>query len=148
MIKLVPAHLEAAYEQIHAAARNAEIIVTGYPRLFPENSTSSCTVGLKLSLTAAVQNWLNQVGDSLNRAVSTAVADVRGKGVNIHFVDPTSAFSGHAVCSAQPWIYGLVGTLPVGKLRVVSPASFHPNQTGQAEYAKLVSGCLDRSASC
>jgi hypothetical protein len=151
VINLLPAHLEATYLAIHAAAPNAEIIVLGYPLLFPQNTTTSCTVGTVLgktfTLNAGDQNWLDDMGTQLNQAVSTAVADVAGQGVNIHYVDPTSAFSGHAICSAQPWINGLIGFYKF-PFKLVNPASFHPNATGQEEYADLVNGCLDGSVTC
>jgi hypothetical protein len=148
VIDLLPWHLEKTYEAIHAEAPHAEIVVAGYPLLFPQNATATCSVGLKFSLSAAIQNWLNSMGTQLNQAVSTAVAEVRGTGVDIRYVDPTSAFTGHAVCSPQPWIYGLIGKLPISSLSFVSPGSFHPNQAGQNAYAKLINGCLAGSVPC
>lgn len=153
VIDHLQAHLEKTYDAIHDLAPNAEIIVAGYPLLFPANATASCTVGRVLaktySLSADDQNWLNQMGTMLNRVVSGAVTEVHGTGVDIHYLDPTSAFTGHALCSAQPWFYGLKALFlyPWGA-RVPNPASFHPNQAGQAAYAKLVNGCLDGSVPC
>jgi hypothetical protein len=44
-------------------------------------------------------------------------------------VNPTSVFIGHAVCGSPEWINGLSN--PIGE-------SYHPNVTGQANYANLV----------
>ena len=148
VLALLPKHLEVTYQQIHAKAPHALIVVSGYPLLFPQKATKSCSVGLKLSLSAPVQNWMNDMGKLLDQEIATAVATVRGQGVDIRYVDPTSAFTGHAVCDNTPWIYGLIGEVHIGKLNFVSPGSFHPNQAGQDAYAKLVNGCLDGSVKC
>jgi hypothetical protein len=150
VIKLLRAHLVKTYQAIHAEAPNAKIIVTGYPLLFPANPTSTCTVGLKIfKLSAAKQNFLNQMGALLDGSVSIAVSAVKSTGVNIHYLDPRAAFSGHAICSSAPWLNGLLAfVIGDGGLKLVDSASFHPNQAGQAEYAKLVNGCLDGSVPC
>ncbi len=49
------------------------------------------------------------------------------------FVNPTSAFIGHAVCGSPEWINGLSN--PVSE-------SYHPNTSGQAAYANLVQPAL------
>lgn len=74
---------------------------------------------------------------------------MRAGGVNIRFVNPTGVFGGHAICSSDPWINGLIGFYkgPSG-FKVVDPASFHPNRAGQQAYAKLINACLDGSMSC
>ena len=148
VIMLLPAHLEVTYQQIHAKAPHALIVVSGYPLLFPKNATKTCNVGLKVPLSASVQNWLNDMGKLLNQEIATAVAKVRSQGLDIRYVDPTSAFTGHAVCDSDPWIYGLTAEVHIGKLPFVSPGSFHPTQAGQDAYAKLVNGCLDGSVKC
>jgi hypothetical protein len=153
VIRLLELHLVRTYEAIHTAAPNAEIIVAGYPLLFPKNATRTCTVGRVLHLTFKLhpddQNWLDDMGIKLNQSVADAVSTVRATGVNIRFVDPVAAFAGHEICSKRPWINGLkaFAPSPAGP-RVPSPASFHPNKAGQAEYAKLINGCLDKPAAC
>ncbi|MGH3496447.1 MAG: hypothetical protein ACRDP1_03165 [Nocardioidaceae bacterium] len=49
------------------------------------------------------------------------------------FVNPESAFVGHAVCDSPEWLNGL--SYPVME-------SYHPNRSGQEEYADLVDGYL------
>jgi hypothetical protein len=153
VIGLLKAHLVATYEAIHAKAPNALIVVSGYPLLFPANATSSCTVGTvlgkKIKINAGDQKWLDSTGTLLNQTVSASVAAVEAKGIDIRFVDPTSAFSGHEICSSSPFINGLLAFyIGPGGFKLVNPGSFHPNQAGQAEYAKLVNGCLDGTVSC
>jgi hypothetical protein len=151
---LLPPHLVAVYTKIHQLAPNAEIIVLGYPQLFPTNTTSTCTVGSILkkpfTLSANDQNWLNQMGGVLNATISSTVSTTASHlGADIRFIDPSSAFNGHALCSADPWFYGLSGQLSVtGGLSVLDPGSFHPNQAGQNEDAALVNGCLADTSTC
>jgi hypothetical protein len=121
--------------------------------LFPLNATQSCTVGsvgpLKYTLNADDQNWLNKMGIALNQAILNAVSQVSGKGLVIHFVNPAPAFTGHALCSSQPWMYGLKAFyIYPGGFKTVNPASFHPNQAGQRAYATLINACLADSATC
>jgi hypothetical protein len=67
---------------------------------------------------------LNQTADLLNSKISAAAG-----AAGYTFVNPTSAFVGHAVCGSPEWINGLSN--PISE-------SYHPNVTGQASYANLV----------
>jgi GDSL-like Lipase/Acylhydrolase family len=149
VIGLEKNHLVDVYQEIGALAPHAEIIVLGYPRLFPESTSSACNVGLDMNLSAADQNWLNQEGDLLNQNISAAVSKVAALGVNIHYVNPVPGFTGHAICSAAPWLNGLINWSVSGSgLQVVGGGSFHPMLAGQQEYAKLVDGCLAGTVAC
>jgi hypothetical protein len=151
---LLPAHLSAVYLDIHKLAPNAEIIVVGYPLLFPSGTTSTCKVGtigpIPFYLSAQNQNWLNETGTTLDNTIEGTVSGIReNDGVDIHFVDPNPAFSSHTLCSSDPWILPLSGfTTKGGSLSLLNPGSFHPNQAGQTEYADLVNGCLAGTVSC
>jgi hypothetical protein len=149
VIGLVKAHLTAVYDAVSALAPNAEIIVLGYPDLFPANPQSSCLLGLGMSLSSADQAWLNQMGTLLDSTVKSAVTAAAGQGIDIHYVDPSSGFSGHEICSAAPWINGLISWSESGSgLKIPGAGSFHPKLAGQQEYAKLIDGCLAGSVSC
>jgi hypothetical protein len=157
VIGLLKAHLVKTYEAIHEKAPDAEIIVAGYPLLFPSKTTSTCTIGtiagVPFKLNPADQNWLNEdIGSLLNQTIQGAVADARAEGVkDIHFVNPAAAFIGHAVCDKDPWINGLIGFYKGPGLsvpKIVDPASFHPNRAGQEAYAKLINACLDGTIRC
>jgi hypothetical protein len=89
------------------------------------------------------QVWLNSMGAQLNTTVGSAVSDVKSLGVNIRFVNPISAFSGHELCSSFPWIY----TIGIG-FTGLDPGSFHPTVAGQEEFATLINGCLAGTVSC
>ncbi|TWD84234.1 GDSL-like lipase/acylhydrolase family protein [Kribbella amoyensis] len=115
----IPGRLNTLYATIKSRASNAKIVVVGYPRLF--NGTD-CNAGTFFS--AAEMTRLNQTADLLNSRIGTAAG-----AAGFAFVNPTSAFIGHAVCGSPEWVNGLSN--PVSE-------SYHPNVTGQASYANLV----------
>ncbi len=152
---LLPPHLLATYVQIHDLAPDAEIIVLGYPLLFTPSPTRSCTVGkvlgiVRRSLSVDDQKWLNDMGNLLNRAIATEVTYARVHyHIQIYFVNPAPAFKDHEICSAHPWIYGLLSASKSGSGRsIVNPGSFHPNKAGQAEFADLVNQCIANYETC
>lgn len=116
---VLPSRLNGLYATIRSRATQAKVIVVGYPRLF---NGVDCNAGTFFS--AAEMTRLNQTADLLNSRIATA-ANAAG----FPFVNPTSAFVGHAVCGSPEWINGLSN--PVSE-------SYHPNTTGQAGYANLV----------
>jgi hypothetical protein len=149
VINGLESHLESVYESINAKAPDAKIVVLGYPNLFPASPTSSCQVGPGVAGVGAYMNvgdqiWLNSMGAQLNQTIGFAVTDVKSLGVNIRFVNPTSAFSGHELCSSSPWIY----PIGVGLITGLNPGSFHPTVAGQEEFATLINGCLAGTVSC
>ncbi|MFC9688593.1 SGNH/GDSL hydrolase family protein [Kribbella sp. NPDC056951] len=121
----IPGRLNGLYASIKSRASSAKVIVVGYPRLF--NGTD-CNAGTFFS--PAEMTRLNQTADLLNSKIATAAS-----GAGFSFVNPTSAFVGHAVCGSPEWINGLSN--PVSE-------SYHPNIAGQAAYANLVAPALTK----
>ncbi|ADB32622.1 Triacylglycerol lipase [Kribbella flavida DSM 17836] len=115
----LPGRLTTLYATVRSRATAAKIVVVGYPRLF--NGTD-CNAGTFFS--AAEMTRLNQTADLLNAKIGAAAG-----AAGFPFVNPTSAFIGHAVCGSPEWINGLSN--PVSE-------SYHPNTAGQAGYANLV----------
>ncbi|GAA1570447.1 SGNH family lipase [Kribbella sancticallisti] len=115
----IPGRLNTLYATVKSRASTAKVIIVGYPRLF---NGIDCNAGTFFS--AAEMTRLNQTADLLNGKIA-ASANAAG----FSFVNPTSAFIGHAVCGSPEWINGLSN--PVSE-------SYHPNVTGQAGYANLV----------
>ncbi|AXH96039.1 SGNH/GDSL hydrolase family protein [Ornithinimicrobium avium] len=117
----LPALLEAAYTQVRAAAPDAHVVVTGYPRLFsPEYGAYTVPLSPDSSLEASVaeQQMMNDAADLLNATIRTT-AEAHG----FQFVDVTRRFKGHGVNSPDAYLFG-----------VLDPAPFHPNVDGQHEY--------------
>jgi GDSL-like Lipase/Acylhydrolase family len=145
VIRYLTAHLVQTYLAINFKAPSAEIIVVGYPLLFPERPASKCDPGSILGKTAkispAAQIMLNLFGNKLAAAISQAVSQARHDGVGIRYIDPRAAFSGHALCSRDPWIL----PISVGKNK---SSSFHPNLAGQQAFGRLVNECLAGTLPC
>ena len=116
----LPARLDGLYNTIRGRAPNATVLVVGYPRLF---NGQECNFGARIS--SGEQTELNKTADLL--ATTTAA---RAAAHGFGFVDPRSAFTGHAICSTAEWLNGLSNPIM---------ESYHPNQTGQsAGYTPLV----------
>lgn len=110
---VLPPLLDVAYAQIRAAAPDAHVVVTGYPRLF------SPEYGAYFNATPAEQMAMNDGADLLNEVIAAA-AQRHG----FQFVDVSGRFDGHGVNATEPWILGLE-----------HPARFHPTVEGQDAYA-------------
>ncbi len=140
VVDTLQAHLVATYMDIRNRARNAEIIVAGYPPLFPPKPTKVCAF-----LSPKTQVWLNGTGERLNAVTAAAVSQAHVAGLDIRFVDPTHAFAGHSLCTKKPWLYGVKFQK---RLVIVDPGSFHARQPGQDAYARLINECLADQRTC
>ncbi|WP_299053470.1 GDSL-type esterase/lipase family protein [uncultured Nocardioides sp.] len=118
----LPGALGTLYDRVRTAAPNARVTVVGYPRVF---MGEDCNAGTFFS--PSEQTRLNQTADQLNTRLSAAAS---GRG--FAFANPTSAFTGHAVCDDVEWLNGLSN--PVGE-------SYHPNVAGHRDgYTPVVGG--------
>lgn len=121
---VLPGLLDAAYDLVDAAAPNATVYVTGYPRLFsPER-------GAVLGASPTEQVVLNDGADLLNATIRTAAA-----AHGYVFVDVTKRFVDHGVNAPEPWL-----------IWPTSPGSFHPNALGYEAYAAAVTAAIRPSA--
>lgn len=120
----LPGALSTLYASIKSKAPNAKVVIVGYPRLF---QGEDCNAGTWFS--PSEETRLNQTADLLNSKLSSAAS---AKGFS--FANPTSAFTGHAVCDDVEWLNGLSN--PISE-------SYHPNRTGHSSgYKPLVNGLL------
>jgi lysophospholipase L1-like esterase len=117
---LLPVLLDSAYDKVDAAAPNAAVYVTGYPRLF------SSEYGAVLGASPAEQDAMNDGADLLNDTIR-AVAEAHG----YTFVDVTKRFLDHGVNAPEPWL-----------IWPTSPGSFHPNALGYETYAAAVTAAI------
>jgi lysophospholipase L1-like esterase len=123
MRNTLPGLLDNVYNQIHAKAPAAEVIVVGYPRLF---NGVECNGLARIS--KGEQERLNQAAD-----VMAGVISARANAHAFKFVDPRTAFSSHEICSSSEWLNGLSN--PVSE-------SYHPNVSGQQDYTNEVEAKL------
>jgi lysophospholipase L1-like esterase len=121
----VPASITGLVAHVRSLAPNADVVVTGYPRLF--TITSTMTAGEQ-----ALAGTLNGMTDALNAAIETG-ADLAGA----DYVDVTSRFNGHGIGANNPWIK-FDGNL-------LNPENFHPNAAGYNNgYRTAVNAALKR----
>lgn len=120
--------LSGLYAEIAAAAPNAQVVVTGYPRLFMGEDCNALTW-----ISPEEMTRLNATADLLNSTTRT-----RANSAGFTFADPTSAFIGHAVCDDPEWLNGLSN--PVVE-------SYHPNALGHSQgYTPVIAAALGASA--
>ena len=86
----LPGRLNGLYASIRSRAASARVVVVGYPRLF--NGTD-CNAGTFFS--GDEMTKLNATADLLNSKIAAAAS-----AAGYSFVNPTSAFIGHAVCDS------------------------------------------------
>ena len=109
----LPAKLDAVYAQIEERSPNAEVYVTGYPRLFAAVNTCDA-LG---SVSIAEQQRMNTGADLLSGVIEAAAASH-----GFTYVDVRDEFTGHEVCSAQPWLHGFT----------LSDVPYHPKAAGHS----------------
>lgn len=98
---------------IHRRSPQAQVFVSNYPVLLAE-----CAQGLP---TGDPQIPQIEADNAANMALNGVIAGaVAAAGPMVHLVDAASAFTGHSVCSASPWI---------------ALSTLHPNVVGQAAFA-------------
>ncbi|MBU2698102.1 MULTISPECIES: SGNH/GDSL hydrolase family protein [Pimelobacter] len=120
----LPGRLATLYAAIKAKAPTAVVVVVGYPRLFMGEDCNAATF-----FSPAEETRLNATADLLNAKLSAA-ASAKG----FKWANPTSRFTGHAVCDAPEWLNGLSN--PISE-------SYHPNRLGHSSgYQPLVAGLL------
>lgn len=95
---------------VRSLAPNADVIVTGYPRLF--TVTSAMPEPLR---TLAIK--VNAMTNKLNAAIRSGATQA-----GVPFVDVTSRFNAHGIGSDTPWINYQPG--------VLTQDTFHPNAAG------------------
>jgi lysophospholipase L1-like esterase len=120
----LPALLETTYKDIHAKATTAKVVVLGYPKLFTKEGTT-CNVNF---LTSGNEKKMNESAELLDSVIKG-----RAEASKFTFVNPTSAFESHEVCSSSEWLNGQSNPLS---------ESYHPNVAGQAEFTSLIEGVL------
>jgi len=117
---VLPGLLDSLYSQVRADAPNAEVIVTGYPRLF------SPEYGAYMGASPAEQVALNSGADQLDAVIAAAAARH-----GFDYVSVTNQFVGHGVNSPEPWLHG-----------ALDQAAFHPTPEGYEVYAGAVTAAV------
>ncbi|MEO6606446.1 MAG: SGNH/GDSL hydrolase family protein [Aeromicrobium sp.] len=117
----LPGRLNTLYASIKSRAPYAKVVIVGYPRIFNGEDCNAATF-----FSPTEESRLNATADLMNSKMSAA-ASAKG----FAFANPTSRFTGHAVCGDPEWINGLSNP---------TSDSYHPNRTGHGSgYFPLVS---------
>ncbi|MDR7280728.1 SGNH/GDSL hydrolase family protein [Catenuloplanes atrovinosus] len=111
----LPAAVGTVLTTVKERAPEAKVVLTGYPKPFSETGTCTGT-----DIPVAIRALGNRVMSGLN-AVLAAQAKLAG----VAYVDVESAFAGHEICSAAPWVVGFEGQ--------ADGTILHPNPTGHTE---------------
>ena len=123
---------------------DAEILVTGYPRLLgsrptPQGHRASDVLPLFVGESDAA--WMSAQSEALDAALASGVQRAKASGVRARFVDVTAAFDGHALSDRQaPWVNGVV-LASLGSL-VPDSSSFHLTAEGSAAYASAITAAV------
>ncbi|MGH3772090.1 MAG: SGNH/GDSL hydrolase family protein [Pseudonocardiaceae bacterium] len=128
---VLPGRLARTYAAIRRASPHARVIVLGYPRLF--DLAPSCADPFVPNLTRRTK--INHGADVLNSVIQQAVSRQSG----FSFADARGRFTGHGVCSADPWINGPTVPMAVGP--------YHPTQVGYRDgYLPVLDAATARGA--
>jgi lysophospholipase L1-like esterase len=114
------AALATTYADIAAAAPNARILVTGYPRLFDTGASDP----------DHLYSLINGATDALNGTVDEAVTAARGAGANIDYVDVGGLFQNNEMNDNVSW-FNITGT-----------DAFHPTAAGYVAYESALQAAL------
>jgi lysophospholipase L1-like esterase len=109
------------YREIRARAPRAAVWVLDYPTLFPSTPVEQRCRTLRPLFTPASQRILNQAALDLDGLIQK-----EAKAAHVQFIDVDGEFTGHQICTPQPWVNSVTRGNPAG--------SFHPNVTGQRAY--------------
>ncbi len=150
--------LVAAFERMVSSAKQATVVVLGYPDLFPEPlDTILDTDGENAELTPVVggvcldhfsseeRTWIRHKTNELNTVIARAAGHVQ----SVTYVDTIRAdegngFAGHELCTDHPWFNGVIVRPKLDRSPVTFVYSFHPNAEGQQTLANLVDQHLNR----
>jgi GDSL-like Lipase/Acylhydrolase family/Ricin-type beta-trefoil lectin domain len=131
--------LVSAYEEIANRAPSATIIVMGYPRFFPTTPPAVCYTGVgTFTFIGAQMSWMNGEIQKLDTQIQAAVTAAQQTGKNVWYATGSyDAFTGHELCTADPYMNDAVPTNPFSLSNPVQTKSFHPNLAGNEQLAKV-----------
>lgn len=129
--------LAALYDRLRRASGTARVVISGYPRLFPDDGTPNCAGGA-FDISPFEGSYLNRRTGRLNAAIRRTA-----ERAGFEYVDVTEAFAGRELrCGARG---GFVNPVASNLFAVFSaPTPFHPNAAGQRRLAEVVLAGLGR----
>jgi len=117
----LPVQLAVVIRRIRLAAPRAQVVVVGYPQIFPRTGTCA-----EVSLATGDVAWAAGLVDRVDEAMLQA-ADMEG----VRFVDVAVSDENHDVCAPEPWVTG-------AQSEPEASTPWHPYPLGMQEVARLV----------
>jgi poly(3-hydroxybutyrate) depolymerase len=126
--------LYALYRNIASLAPYAQIVVFGYPRLFPSRPPVACAAGARgPSFTRGSMEWIDSDIRRLDSEIESAA-----RAAHVRYVGASyNAFDRHERCTRRPDARGALAAARASP-RDVLDASFTPNRRGQTALARLL----------
>ncbi|WP_189307695.1 hypothetical protein [Streptomyces albospinus] len=121
------AQLTDGLHKLSAKARQAKVVVVGYPSVLPDDPTTCLG---KMPVTTGDLRFLRSILGELDEEVAQAAT-----AAGATYVDTRTPTKGHDSCSASPWIEGLVPASPAAPL--------HPDAVGERVMAETVLRALN-----
>ncbi|MEV5500721.1 hypothetical protein AB0M50_35535 [Nonomuraea fuscirosea] len=150
-------NVERVIRAIREEAKNAKIILQGYP--VPVSTIGECSLSTLITVedARAIADLVTQMGIKAKERVDA----LRAGGIPVYFAEPYSQFILHGVCDPDSYINGIKFT-PAGDgdfhagddpspmcifvdLTCVSRESLHPNDSGTSAYARALRTSLDEA---
>ncbi|GGU20200.1 SGNH/GDSL hydrolase family protein [Lentzea flava] len=140
--------VERVINRIKTRARNAKILLMGYPELF--STTQTCVPGIGTKESAALSTLAKYMRDKSNEMVNRL-------GAPVAYADAVSHFAGHNACDRESSIHGLVtgphgdgdshpgdkfGFCIIFEGACLSREAFHPTTAGAYSYGRLLENKL------
>ena len=113
------------------------VVLTTYYDPFNADSTVTCgdvDLGLGQGLSADEVSWLRSKLQLMNQTIKDTAASYP----KIKVADVSTVLTGHTLCSADPWVYGI----SIWYSSLGNPAPFHPTPQGQAAIANVVTSVM------
>jgi streptogramin lyase len=122
----LPALLFQAYSSVKAAAPQSNVVIVGYPRLFPKKKGSVTNCGW---LSDDERTGLNNLASQMDRAMAAAA-----KQAGVSYVSVLDSVKGHELCTTNAWI---------NPIRGGGSGNAHPSLQGQQAIEHIVMSYLD-----
>ncbi|WP_157839128.1 SGNH/GDSL hydrolase family protein [Streptomyces flavidovirens] len=121
-LNVLPGRLDKLYDKIGLKAKNAKVVVVGYPKLVTPTFNPTCLGDGGLP---------NDVRTEMNGAAHTLndVLRIEAGKHEFDFAEVEPSFKGHAICEDPEWINGFSNPLV---------ESYHPNAAGHQALGWLV----------
>jgi len=119
----------------HQAAPHALIMVSGYPRFFPETPLDTGSANIACwAISPGVKLWTNDWISKLNNGIADQVKEASSEGIPVIFEDIEDVTKGHELCSSvatSDWYMNGINGLHAKE-------SMHPNDRGHKAIADLI----------